>query len=183
MRDPAERPGPGLHILVSEQQAGAGLRQGRQGDQQRAVGRQHHGGHVDHQQRSAPRLGQLHVSAVQFGFGQRVSARFKRYEKSILYSVCARVSVRPGTVTVYEIRREEHHLSHTPNAFSLIRVDQNLPPRCPSDHVRAGQTVLFGISSIIDFHDFHFDIFQHFTTIQAVYTHINIILQTVFEIN
>lgn len=79
VRDPAERPGSGLHILVSEQQAGAGLRQGRQGDQQRTVGRQHHGGHVDHQQRGAARLRKLHVSAVQLGFGQCVPARLERY--------------------------------------------------------------------------------------------------------
>jgi len=79
VRDPAERPRPGLHILVPEQQAGAGLRQGRQGDQQRTVGRQHDGGHVDNQQRGAPRLGQLHVSAVQLGLGQRVPARLERY--------------------------------------------------------------------------------------------------------
>lgn len=78
MRDPAKRPGPGLHILVPEQQAGAGLRQGRQSDQQRAAGRQHDGGYVDHQQRGAPRLGQLHVSTVQPGLGQRVFARFER---------------------------------------------------------------------------------------------------------
>jgi len=78
VRDPAERPGPGLHILVPEQQAGAGLRQGRQGDQQRTVGRQHHGGHVDHQQRGAARLGQLHVSAVQLGLGQRIPTRLER---------------------------------------------------------------------------------------------------------
>lgn len=79
VRDPAERSGPGLHILVPEQQAGAGLRQGRQGDQQRTIGRQHNGGHVDHQQRCAARLGQLHVSAIQLGLGQRVPARLERY--------------------------------------------------------------------------------------------------------
>lgn len=79
MRDPAERPGPGLHILVPEQQAGAGLRKWCQGDQQRKVGRQHDGVHVDHQQCGAPRLGQLHVSAVQFGLGQRVPTRLERY--------------------------------------------------------------------------------------------------------
>lgn len=34
VRDPAERPGPGLHILVPEQPQGAGLRDWGQGDLQ-----------------------------------------------------------------------------------------------------------------------------------------------------
>lgn len=79
MRDTTERPGPRLHILVSEQQTGIGLWQGCQSDKQRTSGCQHNGGHVDHQQCGAARLGQLHVSAFQLGLGQRVSARLERY--------------------------------------------------------------------------------------------------------
>lgn len=78
MRDTAERPRPGLHILVPEQQTSAGLRQWRKGDWQRAAGCQHDGGHVNHQQRETPRLWQLHVSTLQSGFGQRVLARSQR---------------------------------------------------------------------------------------------------------
>lgn len=91
VRDPAKRAGPGLHILVPEQQEGAGLRQGCQGDQQRAGGRQHDGGHFDHQQRGAARLGQLHVSAVQLRLGQRVPARIERY----VYALCNMYSKFP----------------------------------------------------------------------------------------
>lgn len=87
MRDTAERPRPGLHILVPEQQTGAGLRQGRKGDWQRAAGRQHDGGHVDHQQRGTPRLWQLHVSALQSGLGKRVSARPQRYGYTYYFSI------------------------------------------------------------------------------------------------
>lgn len=79
MRDTTERPRPGLHILVPEQQASTGLRQGRKGDRQRAAGCQHDGGHVDHQQCGTPRLWQLYVSALQPGLGQRVPARSQRY--------------------------------------------------------------------------------------------------------